>query len=101
MADPVKPTTVDTPSLAAALAHLTESHTQAMSQLCGLAETELDQPRPTLDGPPVKTWRLLMAMVEHEVHHRSQLAVYLSLMGEEPPQIYGLGVEDVIALITG
>jgi uncharacterized damage-inducible protein DinB len=42
-----------------------------------------------------------MAMIEHEIHHRSQLAVYLSLLGVEPPQIYGLGVEDVIALATG
>ena len=37
-----------------------------------------------------------MAMVEHEIHHRSQLASYLSMVGEAPPQLYGLGVEDVI-----
>jgi uncharacterized damage-inducible protein DinB len=49
----------------------------------------------------VKTWHLLMAMIEHEVHHRSQLAVYLSLMGVQPPQIYGLKLEEVIALLTG
>jgi uncharacterized damage-inducible protein DinB len=42
-----------------------------------------------------------MAMVEHEIHHRSQIAMYLSLMGVPPPHIYGLGVEDVIALATG
>jgi uncharacterized damage-inducible protein DinB len=88
-------------SLEAALVHLTENHAQAINQLRGLADAELDQPRPTLEGPPVKAWRLLMAMVEHETHHRSQVAVHLSLMGVEPPQIYGLGVEDVIARITG
>jgi len=43
----------------------------------------------------VHTWRLLLAMVEHEVHHRSQLASYLTLMGVEAPDIFGLGVEDV------
>jgi uncharacterized damage-inducible protein DinB len=37
-------------------------------------------------------------MVEHEFHHRSQLAVYLILMGVQSPQIFGLGVEEVIAL---
>lgn len=42
-----------------------------------------------------------MALVEHEVHHRSQLAVYLTLLGVEPPQVYGLGIEDVIARATG
>lgn len=89
------------PELETALARLNESHAQAMNTLRSLADTELDQPRPTLDGPPVKAWRLLLAMVEHEIHHRSQLAVYLSLMGVDPPQIYGMGVEDVIARATG
>jgi len=43
----------------------------------------------------VRAWRLLLAMVEHEVHHRSQLASYLTWMGLEAPDIFGLGVEDV------
>ena len=88
-------------SLAVAVAYLTANHTQAINQLRNLADAELDQPRPMLEGPPVKAWRLLMAMVEHETHHRSQVAVHLSLMGVEPPQIYDLGVEDIIARITG
>jgi uncharacterized damage-inducible protein DinB len=49
----------------------------------------------------VKAWRLLMAMVEHEIHHRSQLADYLTIMGVDPPQIYGMGVEEVITLAVG
>ncbi len=48
----------------------------------------------------IKAWRILLAMAEHEVHHRSQLAVYLALMGVEPPQIYGLKIEDIIELST-
>jgi uncharacterized damage-inducible protein DinB len=39
-----------------------------------------------------------MAMCEHEVHHRSQLASYLTLMGTDAPDIFGLGVEDVARL---
>lgn len=80
------------------MVHLEVSHSEAMTTLRTLNDTELYQPRPTLNGPPVKAWRLLMAMVEHEVHHRSQLAVYLALLGIEPPQIYGLGIEEVVAL---
>lgn len=87
--------------LDATLARLDAGHVGAMARLSELPDEELYQPRPTLNGPPVKAWRLLIAMVEHEVHHRSQLAVYLALLGVEPPQIYGLGVEDVIALATG
>jgi uncharacterized damage-inducible protein DinB len=88
-------------SLIDALNTLETSHGAAIKILATLSDADLAQPRPSLaDGPPIRAWRLLMAMVEHEIHHRSQLAVYLSLLGVEPPQIYGLGVEDVIALAT-
>lgn len=88
-------------SLEALLAHLEAGHAQAMTQLRTMSDATLRVMRPTLDGPEVKAWHLLMALVEHEIHHRSQLAVYLTLMGVEPPQIFGLGVEDVIARATG
>lgn len=92
------------PSLAARLeeviAYLHSSHIQAMAQLATLPDAELLQPRPAVDGRPLKAWRLLMAMLEHEVHHRSQLASYLFLMGVEPPQIFGLQVQDVIDLTS-
>ncbi len=76
-------------------------HAEAMNSLRTLDDAALSRERPTLNGPNAKVWRLLMAMVEHEVHHRSQLAMYLTLMGIKPPHIYGLGVEDVIARATG
>jgi uncharacterized damage-inducible protein DinB len=83
------------------LADLEAGHAAAMARLRAMDDAALSEPRPTLDGPSTRTWRLLRAMVEHEIHHRSQLAVYLALMGLDPPQIYGLGVEDVIARATG
>lgn len=85
-------------SLDEVMAHLESCHAEAMSTLHTLNDEDLYQPRPTLNGPPVKAWRLLMAIVEHEVHHRSQLAVYLALLGSTPPQIYGLEIDEVIAL---
>ncbi len=86
----------------AMLAELEAGHARAMERLRQVPDGELSQLRPALgEGPPIKVWRWLMAMVEHEVHHRSQLAVYLTLMGVTPPQIYGMGVEDVIARATG
>jgi uncharacterized damage-inducible protein DinB len=89
-------------SLVDALNTLETGHIAAMKILATLSDAGLSEPRPSLTGDQsVKAWRLLMAMIEHEIHHRSQLAVYLSLLGVEPPQIYGLGVEDVIALATG
>lgn len=40
-------------------------------------------------------WRILMMMLEHEVHHRSQIDTYAGLEGWEVPDIYGRSAEDV------
>ncbi len=73
-------------------------HAGAMDRLRTLPDAELHQPRPSITGRPLKAWRLLMAVVEHEIHHRSQIACYLTFMGIDAPQIYGLEVDDVIVM---
>lgn len=84
------------------IAHLGQTHDEAMKVLRSLPDSELNQPRLALEGNvPVKGWRWLMAMTEHEIHHRSQLAMYLFLIGITPPHIYGLGEEDLITRATG
>lgn len=41
-------------------------------------------------------WQIVLGgLIEHEVHHRSQLCEYLSAIGIEPPALYGLHVEDL------
>jgi uncharacterized damage-inducible protein DinB len=85
-------------SLEAALLSLETAHEECTGRLRALGDAVLSQKRPTLKGPPVSAWRLLMVMAEHEIHHRSQIAVYLALLGVEPPQIYGLSLEDILAL---
>jgi len=84
-----------------AITLLESTHQEAMKRLGTLGNSVLHESRSSLSGREVKTWRLLMAMVEHEVHHRSQIAMYLTLLKIKPPHIYGLGVEDVITLATG
>ena len=37
------------------------------------------------------------AMVEHEVHHRGQIYIYLGMLGVKTPPIYGLTSEEVKA----
>ena len=80
-----------------ALALLDVRHAAASAALAKAGDAALMQTRPPLEpgGRPIRGWRVLMAMCEHEVHHRSQLASYLTLMGIEAPDIFGLGVEDV------
>jgi uncharacterized damage-inducible protein DinB len=82
---------------AAGRAWLDEVHRVEMARLALLPDDGLETPRRDLDGGTVKSWRLLMAMVEHEVHHRSQLDAYLAEAGVEPPQLYGYRMEEVVA----
>jgi uncharacterized damage-inducible protein DinB len=49
----------------------------------------------TPDGAPITTGKWLRAMVEHEVHHRGQIYLYLSMLGAETPPLYGLTSEQV------
>ena len=48
-------------------------------------------------GTPITVWKWLRAMVEHEVHHRGQIYMMLSMMGVGTPPLYGLTSEEVKA----
>jgi uncharacterized damage-inducible protein DinB len=87
--------------LRGALAYLDASHTSAVAALGTLSDDALTERRDVIAGRMIETWRVLILMVEHEIHHRSQISSYLSLMGVEPPQLYGLRLEDVIAYGEG
>ncbi|NTW98032.1 MAG: DinB family protein [Oscillochloris sp.] len=87
--------------LRGALAYLEASHMSAVAALGSLGDAALGHTCEGVGGHPIKIWRLLMLMAEHEVHHRSQLSSYLSLMGVEPPQLYGLHLEEVISYGEG
>jgi uncharacterized damage-inducible protein DinB len=49
-------------------------------------------------GRGLSGWRLLMMMLEHEVHHRSQIDAYAGLMGWPVPDIFGRSAESIDAL---
>jgi uncharacterized damage-inducible protein DinB len=53
----------------------------------------IDTPGQSLSG-----WRLLMMMLEHEVHHRSQIDTYAGLAGWPVPDIFGRSAETIDAL---
>ncbi len=36
-----------------------------------------------------------MSIPEHEIHHRGQISTYLQMNKIEPPQIFGLKIEQV------
>ena len=79
---------------------LDRAHREEMGKLRALPDAALGAPRGDLDGAQVRAWRWLMALVEHEVHHRSQLDCHLAHAGVEPPQLYGVRMEEVLARIA-
>ena len=76
---------------------LASVHEEAAARLRALPDARLADTVADLEGSPVRVWRFLMTMVEHEVHHRSQLDAWLALAGTEPPQVFGYRMEDVVA----
>jgi uncharacterized damage-inducible protein DinB len=72
-----------------------------LAALGTLGDAGLQHERATLDGRPIAVWRVLMLMVEHEVHHRSQIASHLAELGAPRPQIYGLTLEELMVRTLG
>lgn len=63
-------------------------HAETISVLKNLTAADLEAKVAGPQGTPVTAWKLLRAMVEHEVHHRGEMYVYLALLGVERPPLY-------------
>lgn len=83
--------------LDATRALLAAAHREEMARLLAVPDARLRERVADLGGAGVSVWRLLMAMVEHEIHHRSQLNSRLSAAGVDAPPIFGYQMEEVIA----
>lgn len=77
------------------LHYLDASHAEVSNRLAGMRDEDLNEARLSNTGGAYPAWNILLAMAEHEVHHRSQLAVYITLLGGEPAALFGLYVEDL------
>jgi uncharacterized damage-inducible protein DinB len=76
------------------VAALDGSAEQVRRLLAGTPDEWLQRPVTMLDGRPTPGWRLLMLMVEHDVHHRSQVQTYAGLYGWGVQHIFGTSAED-------
>lgn len=77
------------------LAFFDRMHRESVDILSRLTEADLNQKCLTPEGTPITVWKWLRAMIEHEVHHRAQIYVYLGILGIPTPPIYGLTSEEV------
>ncbi len=62
-----------------------------------LSAEDLQKECKTPGGIEITIWKWLRAMVEHEVHHRGQLYLYLGMLNVKTPPIFGLTSEEVIS----
>jgi uncharacterized damage-inducible protein DinB len=61
-----------------------------------LGEAGMTRKCTTPDGASITVWKWLRLMVEHEIHHRGQLYLYLALLSVPTPALYGLTSEQLI-----
>ena len=64
--------------------------------IAGLVDADFAVPAPNTTTGSSPAWqRAVAGLIEHEVHHRSQLCGYLTAMGIAAPPLYGLHAEDL------
>ncbi|TRX62583.1 DinB family protein [Fulvivirga sp. M361] len=71
-------------------------HIETIEILAQLEKEDLNKKCETPGGYKITVWKLLRAMVEHEIHHRGVLYTYLAMLGVSTPPIFGLTSEEVI-----
>ena len=65
------------------------SAVEFQKQISGTPREWLDRKIKMIDTDgTLSGWRILMMLLEHEVHHRSQIDPYAGLEGWDVPQIY-------------
>ncbi len=75
---------------------LEESALEFRRQLEGTPDEWLDRKVRMIDSDgELSGWRILMMMVEHDIHHRSQIDTYAGLNGWDVPQIYNRTAESI------
>lgn len=79
----------------AVVALLDQLHQESVALLSTLTPADLKQRCTTPAGSQIAVWKWLRAMIEHEVHHRGQLHLMLSLAGATPAPLFGLTEEEV------
>jgi uncharacterized damage-inducible protein DinB len=70
-------------------------HRESVEIFSRLSNEDLNRKCATPDGASITVWKWLRAMVEHEIHHRGQIYIYLTILGVPTPLLYGLTSEQV------
>jgi uncharacterized damage-inducible protein DinB len=79
------------------LALMERLHKESLEIFSGLSDADLQTKCKTPGGTEITKWKWLRLMVEHEIHHRGQIYLYLAMLGVPTPPLYGLTSEQARA----
>jgi len=79
------------------MAFVERLHAESMEIFARLTDEDIQRKCKTPDEAPITTWKWLRLMIEHEIHHRGQIYLYLAMLGVKTPPLYGLTSEEVRA----
>jgi uncharacterized damage-inducible protein DinB len=77
------------------IAYMARVHEESMEIFGRLSDEDLQRKCKTPAETEITVSKWLRAMVEHEIHHRGQIYIYLSMIEVSASPIYGLTSEEV------
>jgi len=77
------------------LKYFNQLHSESVRIFSALSDEDLQRKCMTPGNSQIAVWKWLRAMVEHEIHHRGKLYIYLNLLNIEAPPLFGLTSEEV------
>ena len=79
----------------AAVAFIRRMHDESMVIFRSLSDADLEKKCMTPGGAELRVVKWLRSMIEHEIHHRGQIYIYLGMLNIPTPPLYGLTEEQV------
>ena len=70
-------------------------HQETIDIISKFSDEDLTRKCLTPANAEITIWKWLRAMVEHEIHHRGELYIYLNLLDVATPPLYGYSAEIV------
>jgi uncharacterized damage-inducible protein DinB len=75
--------------------YFNQLHQETIDIISKFSDADLNRKCLTPANAEITLWKWLRAMVEHEIHHRGELYIYLNLLDVATPPLYGLSAEKV------
>lgn len=80
------------------IAFMERMHGESLEIFTKMTQADLEKKGTSPEGVPITAWKLLRSMLEHEIHHRGQIYVYLGILGVSVPSLYTLNARQLEAL---